>query len=110
IVGLPSMPPGASLPPMADDDFAPATLLPDAPPAASAQAPAVTAADPSAAVSLPRPGTEKGTGPRDVLAGWGWGSDSHPAIIDDAYAEEDSQRTSRKRLLIAIGGAIGAIA
>ncbi len=100
VVGLPPVPPGASVG---------ATSAPAPAAASRASTPAV---DPTAAVSLPkpraqtRPGTDGGGG-RDVLAGWGWSTDSHTAI-DDGY-EEDSERASRKRLIKAIGGALLAL-
>jgi len=119
IVGLPAAPPGAF-----NDDFstnasakpypeapAPQAPTPNAPVVAAPNVPAV---DPSAAVSLPRPrsasqaGADRASAP-DMLADWGWKSDSHAAIIDDEGQYEDSPNAGRKRLLYAIGGALGAI-
>lgn len=121
IVGLPSMPPGSDR--SFDDDFAtnaggkpfvPAAPVVAARVVAAVPAPPVlpatadgSAVDPSAAVSLPRPRSQTGG---ELLAGWGWSTDSHAAIDDGGgYEEEDAQKASRKRLLIAIGGALGAI-
>jgi hypothetical protein len=47
------------------------------------------------------------SGARDVLAGWGWGTGSTQSIDDD-YVDETG-RAGRKRLLLAIGGALGAV-
>jgi hypothetical protein len=110
VAGLPSLPPGASLAAVVDDGPVklPTTTSADKAPEPVAQkvveqAPD-EAADPAAPVSLPRAGTGG-----DVLAGWGWGTDKHTAITEDSEYEEDDQRASRKRLVMAIGGALGAI-
>jgi tetratricopeptide repeat protein/protein kinase-like protein len=66
---------------------------------------------PASVVALPRAttrGDKTGTGSKDVLAGWGWGTDKLDALVDDDVYE-DTQRTQRKRLFIAIGGAAGAV-
>ncbi len=79
-----------NLPPAADDFAETSTHTP------------ATAAD---VVSLPR---RDRTGKGDVLDGWGRGTDAHEAIgEDDVY--EDDKRTGKKRLLIALGGAMALI-
>jgi len=50
----------------------------------------------------------RGTSSRDVLAGWGWTTGSS-AIVDDGDHFEDHARASRKRLVIAIGGALAGV-
>jgi len=118
IVGLPAMPPGAER--SFDDDFStnpgsqPHGAVAAATTATTSSAPEA-AVDPTAAVSLPRPrsttrpGTNKeGKEGRDVLAGWGWSTDSHAAIDDGGHYEE-SPNAGRKRLVIAIGSALGAL-
>ncbi|HEX2688143.1 MAG TPA: tetratricopeptide repeat protein [Kofleriaceae bacterium] len=63
-------------------------------------------ADRAEVIGLPQ-ADRPGTGGRDVLAGWGWTTGSVQAIDDeDVY---DTARASRKRLLIAIGGALGGV-
>lgn len=120
VVGLPAMPPGASR--SFEDDFATNSASPAyvetpvarAPLPAAAAAPAEKPIDPSSAVSLPRPrsatrpGADKGSGAADVLADWGWKTDSH-AAIDDGGGYEEGPDPGRKRLIIAIGSALGAI-
>jgi outer membrane biosynthesis protein TonB len=61
---------------------------------------------PAAVVALPRPraGTDGGRG--DVLAGWGWGTDSHEAIGDDE--DFHPHHGNRKVLMYVIGGGIAA--
>ncbi|HEU0034281.1 MAG TPA: tetratricopeptide repeat protein [Kofleriaceae bacterium] len=78
-------------------------------PGAAVSMPAATE-QAASVVSLPKPerGDKTGEKPadkKDVLAGWGWGTDSHPALT--AYSDEyaDDRSSSRKRLLLAIGGA-----
>jgi hypothetical protein len=88
--------------PPADDDFVePAS----APPAATP--------DPASAVSLPRARSrgDNTTGNKDVLAGWGWGTDKHDAYAtsDDGDLYIDDSGGSKKRLYLAIGGAVGAV-
>jgi hypothetical protein len=63
-------------------------------------------------VALPRRrrASTAGGSNKDVLADWGWGTDSHAAIgadDEDHFAEQAQQ--NRKRLMIAVGGAFGAI-
>lgn len=115
IVGLPAAPPGAF-----NDDFAtnagakpyPEVPVPQAVPVVAA--PIVPPVDPSAAVSLPRArsasqgGADRASAP-DMLADWGWKSDSHAAIVDDDGQYEDSPNVGRKRLYYAIAASIGAI-
>jgi outer membrane biosynthesis protein TonB len=55
----------------------------------------------------PRGDQRTGTS-RDVLAGWGWTTGAS-AIIDDSDHFEDHARASRKRLVIAIGGALAGV-
>jgi hypothetical protein len=45
----------------------------------------------------------------DVLAGWGWGTDSHPAMESDDFYEDDSKK-KKKVVLIAVGGALAGVA
>ncbi len=84
-------------------------------PVATPNPPVLPAVDPSAAVSLPRArsasqgGADRASAP-DMLADWGWKSDSHAAIVDDGSEyEDDAPKAARKRLLYAIGGALGVI-
>jgi hypothetical protein len=63
--------------------------------------------DPAAVVALPR--SERPSTSRDVLAGWGWTTGSLQAIDDDEDHAAWAARAGRKRLLIAIGGAVGAV-
>ena len=97
------------LPPPADDDFAeksdesinrlPSKPLPAASPTGSSAA--VTS-------SQSRVRGDK-TGKGDVLAGWGWGTDTHdalPAGEDDDF--ESDRKKSKKRLLFIFGGAAAA--
>jgi hypothetical protein len=63
-------------------------------------------ADPAEVVAL-HAADQKATGGRDVLAGWGWSTGSVEAIDDDDVHE--TARASRKRLGLAIGGALGAV-
>jgi hypothetical protein len=65
---------------------------------------------PASAVSL-------GPGPRDskdVLAGWGWGTDKHTAIPPDGYGVDDDyelpHHDSRKMLIKIIGGGMALVA
>ena len=85
-----------ALPPPADDDFASSPSHP---------------AHPAAVVSLPRTRApsrgDKSTAKGDVLAGWGWGTGAHEAYIDDE-GYEDETKSNRKRLVMAIGGAVAA--
>jgi protein kinase-like protein len=63
--------------------------------------------DPAEAAALPR--TERApTGGRDVLAGWAWSTGSLQAIPDDDDSA-DVARAGRRRLVIAIGGALAAV-
>jgi len=48
------------------------------------------------------------TGGRDVLAGWGWSTGSVEAIDDDVDIH-DTSRANRRRLLLAVGGALAAV-
>jgi len=96
----------SKLPPPADDDFT------DKEPSSSHASPTT-----SAGVSAARTGNKRAitrgdrTGKADVLAGWGWGTDSHEALVgeheEDSY-EADRQK-AKKRLFLAIGGAIGVV-
>jgi serine/threonine protein kinase len=66
-------------------------------------------AEPSKVVALPH-AEKTTTGSRDVLAGWGWSTGSVEAIDDeDIHALHDTARAGRKRLLLAIGGALGVV-
>jgi Flp pilus assembly protein TadD len=66
-----------------------------------------SAPHPAAAVSLgPIPGSRDS---KDVLAGWGWGTDKHDAITD-GYADDDydsDTQRSKKMLTYLIGGGLG---
>jgi hypothetical protein len=64
--------------------------------------------DPTEVVAPPR-AERASTGGRDVLAGWGWSTGSVQAVTDDDDFAEVA-RAGRKRLVIAIGGALGAVA
>jgi hypothetical protein len=64
-------------------------------------------ADPAEVVAL-HDADQKATGGRDVLAGWGWSTGSVEAIDNDDDVHETA-RASRKRLGLAIGGALGAV-
>jgi len=55
-----------------------------------------------------RRGDHRGSASRDVLAGWGWTTGASQ-IVDDSDHFVDHARASRKRLLIAIGGALGVL-
>jgi hypothetical protein len=133
VAGLPSMPPGAAEPADAKVDTkkadtkkagskkagskktdtkadakaevdAKAEAATDKPPVRPSQ-PAV---DPRDAVSLPSPKRAKSeTG--EMLGGWGW-TDSQDAVDDGSYDEVDEEKVRRKRLILAIGGALGVIA
>jgi hypothetical protein len=107
VAGLPSMPPGASEPAAAKPDAktdAKTDAAADKPPARPSQ-PAV---DPRDAVSLPSPKRAKSeTG--EMLGGWGW-ADSQDAVDDGSYDDVDEEKVRRKRLVLAIGGALGVIA
>jgi hypothetical protein len=63
--------------------------------------------DPAAVVALHR--TDRTTGGRDVLAGWGWTTGSIQAITDEDEVQ-DTARASHRRLVIAIAGALGVVA
>jgi len=95
------MPPGITVPPAS----APAPLQ-TVDPAADEPFGDEHHADPAEVVAQHH--GERGTGGRDVLAGWGWSTGSLQAISDDDDLGEVA-RASRRRLLIAIGGALGVI-
>ena len=64
-------------------------------------------AEPAEVAALPH--AERNTGGRDVLADWGWTTGTIQAIADeDDFV--DTARASRRRLIIAIGGALGVVA
>ncbi|MBS1118375.1 MAG: serine/threonine protein kinase with repeat [Deltaproteobacteria bacterium] len=80
------------------------------PSAATELAAAPPTANPAQVVALPRPEraiSSNGTDKKDVLAGWGWGTDSHEAISEDEVYDEEKR--GKKRLLVALGGAMGVI-
>ncbi|HEX5061203.1 MAG TPA: hypothetical protein VFV99_17675 [Kofleriaceae bacterium] len=64
----------------------------------------------AAAVSLPGGGRDS----KDVLAGWGWGTDKHNAIAPDDYPHDDDydfhEPNSRKMLVKIIGAGMGVVA
>jgi hypothetical protein len=62
-------------------------------------------ADPAQVVAMHR--AERASS-KDVLAGWGWTTGAS-AIVDDHDHFDDAARASRKRLVIAIGGALAAV-
>src|SRR5262249_54791089 len=64
--------------------------------------------DPAEAVTLPRT-RRASTGGPDVLAGWAWSTGSMQAITDDDDFA-DAARAGRRRLVIAIGGALAGVA
>ncbi len=72
---------------------------------------AAAAATAAAVVALPRApsASDGGTGPRDVLAGWGWTTGSVEAIDDEGQYEDDAPSSRRRRLIIAIGAGAGAL-
>ena len=64
--------------------------------------------DPAAVVALP--GMKGGRESQEVLGGWGWGTDSHPAIKE--YEADDDlpvEHSSRKTLIYVIGGGFGVV-
>ncbi|HEY5952297.1 MAG TPA: tetratricopeptide repeat protein [Kofleriaceae bacterium] len=75
----------------------------------SSQAHVKSAPHPAGAVSLPATRESK-----DVLAGWGWGTDKHEAIPPDNYSDDDDYQAtapdSRKMLIKIIGAGMGAVA
>lgn len=64
--------------------------------------------DPAAVVSLPKAGRESA----EVLGGWGWGTDSHPAIKPyDPEEDEIAHPGTNKRLLFYVfGGGFAVVA
>ena len=88
----------------------PKDTIPDGQIAASMQQEALP--HPAAVVALPRPraGTDNGrdSGRSDVLAGWGWGTDSVEAIDDDE--DFHPPHGNRKVLMYVIGGGLAAAA
>lgn len=69
---------------------------------------APTNPDPAAVVSLPKAGRESA----EVLGGWGWGTDSHPAI-KPYDPEEDEIRhpgTNKRLLFYVFGGGFAVVA
>jgi hypothetical protein len=64
--------------------------------------------DPAAVVSLPKTGRESA----EVLGGWGWGTDSHPAIKPyDPEEDEIAHPGTNKRLLFYVfGGGFAVVA
>jgi len=92
------------------------TVAPSLPPAVLQTADGELDDEPLAEVGPPEPieikamrhrDNRTGTS-RDVLAGWGWTTGASQ-IVDDTDHFDDHARASRKRLLIAIGGALGAV-
>jgi outer membrane biosynthesis protein TonB len=59
--------------------------------------------NPAAVVALPAHRDSKGG---DVLAGWGWGTDSHQAITDDSDLDLPAQGGNRKLLIYLLGGGL----
>ncbi|MFN0251292.1 MAG: hypothetical protein ACKV2T_30735 [Kofleriaceae bacterium] len=121
IAGLPAMPPGATLPPPAWDDFATkdgTKKYPDDPPELP---PPVTAAEPpmrpsaprlpeaAAAISLQMPKRTRSDTGGDLLDKWASSTGSHAAIDDGIDEVELDNKKQKKRLIMAIGGALGAL-
>jgi hypothetical protein len=88
-------------------------------PATDARAgdPLAPAGDPvgaALAVGSQRPRARTETNPAaksDMLGGWGWSTGAHDAFVDDAHdADADRPRASRKRLALAVGGALAVAA
>ena len=102
-----SSPPAATATAAASTTTAPAVKR-DPTPAPRTRAP-TNPPDPAAVVALPKAGRESGA---EVLGGWGWGTDSHPALKsydpdDDAIAVPGSN----KRLLFYVfGGGFAVVA
>ncbi|HEY6039810.1 MAG TPA: protein kinase, partial [Kofleriaceae bacterium] len=102
-----STPPAATATAAASTATAPAVKR-DPTPAPRTRAP-TNPPDPAAVVALPKTGRESGA---EVLGGWGWGTDSHPALKsydpdDDAIAVPGSN----KRLLFYVfGGGFAVVA
>ncbi|MGE0550706.1 MAG: tetratricopeptide repeat protein [Kofleriaceae bacterium] len=110
VVGLPATPPGAA--PL-ETPGAAAPPQPNEPATATAATTETTAtaepgpaADPLKVVSLPRATTEPSQ--RDLLAGWGWSTDTHAALpaTDEEYEEPPA---TKRPLMIAIGAAAGVL-
>ena len=59
--------------------------------------------NPAAVVALPSHRDSKGN---DVLAGWGWGTDSHQAITDDSDLDLPAHGNNKKLLLYLLGGGL----
>jgi hypothetical protein len=74
-----------------------------------ASRPSQPAVDPRDAVSLPSPRRAKSeTG--EMLGGWGWSDTDEPAADSGAYDDDiDEEKVRRKRLVMAIGGALGVL-
>ncbi len=91
----------ASTPP-AKKDATPMPARKDAtpPPRKDATPVKTDTADPAAVVALPNAPRES----KDVLAGWGWGTDSHQAIDDEDF--HAPQTNNKKLLLFLIGGGV----
>jgi outer membrane biosynthesis protein TonB len=89
---VPASPRASSQPaPKPPEDAAPATAMigPESRP------------NPAAVVALPGRDS-KG----DVLAGWGWGTDSHQAITDDSDLDLPTHGSNKKLLLYLLGGGL----
>jgi hypothetical protein len=100
-IGVPTATPVLDMPP--GMTVAPST--PAAPLQSVERDPHETDPDPAEVVALNR--GDRSTGSRDVLSGWGWSTGSLETVDDEDF--HDTARASRKRLLIAIGGALGVV-
>ncbi|MGE0396123.1 MAG: hypothetical protein AB7T06_05320 [Kofleriaceae bacterium] len=101
IAGLPSMPPGATA--TATDG------PPEMPATASMRPSAPKLPEAAAAVSLQMPKRSRSDTGGDLLDKWASSTDSHAALDDGIDEVELDNRKQRKRLFMAIGGALGAL-
>jgi len=103
--GQPVIAPGAQL------DMPPGiTVPPSSPPVPLLSADVSPPSHASVAEALARHRNDRTTGGRDLLSGWGWTTGSTQALVDDEDDFAQAARASRKRLVLAIGGAFGAVA
>ena len=106
-------PRGVTSQPVGLPGVGPLTGRPKSPSAAPALPRAATdggpvgAIDPAGVVALPA--RKRSASKGDVLANWEWTGDSNEHVDDD-HDFGESPQTQRKRLVLAIGGAIGVIA
>jgi serine/threonine-protein kinase len=84
----------------APDDAAPVAPMAGPPTRPSRPGTSPGSPHPASVVALPQ-GKDK-----DVLAGWGWGTDSHQAITDDDLDLPAAHTNNRKLLMYLVGGGI----